>query len=159
MQILEELLKIFDALPNRETVRKIAMQMYQEGKKAERARQEAELVRDSLKGTSNNLDVIEQQFYLFWDTYDKKRNKAAAMTVWKRLKKEERKAAILAAPLYVKSTPDKKYRLDPERYLRRKSWMDEIIPTRYGNQETERMQRTGEAQRLADALAALELGE
>ena len=30
-------------------------------------------------------------------------------------------------PLYVKNTPDKQFRVDPERYLKRRAWDDEII--------------------------------
>ena len=40
---------------------------------------------------------------------------------------EERKMIFQHVPKYIESTPDKKFRQDPETYLNKKSWNNEII--------------------------------
>ena len=68
-------------------------------------------------------------FQDFYDTYDKKRGRPNAEKYWKKLTQAEKEACMAAVPAYLKSTPDKKYRKDPERYLRHKCWEDEVIGT------------------------------
>jgi len=46
---------------------------------------------------------------------------------WKGLTNAEREACITAVPVYIQSTPDKKFRKNPATYLNNKSWTNEII--------------------------------
>lgn len=66
-------------------------------------------------------------FQDFYDLYDKKRGRPNAEKYWKKLIQAEKEACMAAVPAYLNSTPDKKYRKDPERYLRHKCWEDEVI--------------------------------
>lgn len=72
-------------------------------------------------------EIFDIRFDQFWDMYDKKRNKEVCKSLWSKLTDDEIKQIFINVPLYVKATPDVKYRKDPERYLRRKCWLDEII--------------------------------
>ena len=68
-------------------------------------------------------------FDLAWDLYQKKVGlKDKLRKKWNSLTLEERKAAIAYIPLYVKNTPDKKYRKNFETFINKKGWNDEIIP-------------------------------
>ena len=93
-------------------------------------------------GKSENLlsqDDFEEEVFIvdtypdferdFWPTYDKKVDKIKAKKIWDRLKQSEKEAIMDHLPRYVKSTPDKKFRRDPETYLNRKTWENEIIET------------------------------
>lgn len=66
-------------------------------------------------------------FDLFWDRYDKKRSKPKAENLWTRLSLEDQKLCMRYIPRYIESQPDKKYRKDPDVFLRNRSWEDEII--------------------------------
>lgn len=72
-------------------------------------------------------DIEEYTFEDFWGDYDKKRGKASAMSLWSKLKKEEKQLIAVHVPVYVASTPKKQYRKDPPVYLRNRCWEDEII--------------------------------
>jgi hypothetical protein len=75
--------------------------------------------------TAEPLPTFDQ----FWISYQKKTGKAAAQKEWNKLSQRDREAAMDGVAAYVASTPDKKFRLDPERFLKRKKWEDEIIAT------------------------------
>ena len=79
------------------------------------------------------------------------------LKVWRRLSKKDRREAILYAPLYVKAQPDKQFRKNPLTFLRQKAWKDELIPSQYATEEQQRRERTDEAERLAQTLAAIGL--
>lgn len=67
-------------------------------------------------------------FEEFWEDYEKKvgeKNKIAKK--WEALKEEERLLIKEHVKSYKLSTPDKKFRKNPETYLNNKSWLDEII--------------------------------
>jgi hypothetical protein len=66
------------------------------------------------------------QFNSFWDTYDKKVNKPKCEKKWLSLSESDRDAIMNNVKLYVKSTPDKKFRKDPLTYLNNRAWEDEI---------------------------------
>lgn len=66
-------------------------------------------------------------FEIFWNSYDKKIDKVKCLSKWSKLKLEERKKIITHVALYVLSTPDKSYRKNPETYLNKRSWENEII--------------------------------
>jgi hypothetical protein len=75
-----------------------------------------------------NDSVKESQFEEFWNLYNKKVGyKQKCFDKFKKLKEEEIKEIFRTLPEYIKSTPDKKFRKNPETYLNNKSWNDEII--------------------------------
>lgn len=79
-------------------------------------------------GTSPALEPsLWPDFNDFWDEYEKKVGKEAAMNEWEKIPQKDRVAIMLMLPDYVASKPDPHYRKDPERFLKHKSWNDEII--------------------------------
>ena len=68
----------------------------------------------------------EDLFEAWWYTYGKKVGKAATVKVWAKLSPADREAAIAATPAYAQWQPNPKYRKDPERYLKHRSWEDEL---------------------------------
>ena len=73
-----------------------------------------------------NHKPINISFDDFWELYGKKVNKPECNKQWIKLTDKERQDAMHKIPAYKKAQPEKKYRLDPERYLKRKKWNDEI---------------------------------
>lgn len=82
-------------------------------------------------------------FDVFWSLYDKKVEKEKCIRLWAKMKPEEKKACMDAVPLYVESTPTKKYRKNPSTYLNNKCWKDEIIAD--STEQQQRQQRLNEA--------------
>jgi hypothetical protein len=77
----------------------------------------------------------KELFARFWNEYDKKvGSKEKVFKKFAALKNEELEILFAHVPVYVESTPDKKYRKDPATYLNNKSFNDEII-TSNGKQE------------------------
>lgn len=73
--------------------------------------------------------AINVEFDKFWNLYDKKRgDKAKVKAKFSKLSKADREKIFETLPAYVKNTPDKTYRKDPQTYLNNRSWEDEIIP-------------------------------
>ena len=72
----------------------------------------------------------------WWNLYDKKVGRQAALKVWRNMSNIERTDCVLAAEKYVASTPEKRFRKDPATYLKGKCWKDEIIPTAHNSQGT-----------------------
>ena len=71
-------------------------------------------------------------FETFWNLYDKKVGYIEKVKAkWNKLKDSERQDIINYLPMYIKATPDKQYRKNPETFLNNKSWNDEI-PSEYG---------------------------
>jgi predicted MPP superfamily phosphohydrolase len=67
-------------------------------------------------------------FNKFWDLYDKKvGSKEKIFKKFLKLTNEEIELLLTHVPKYVQSTPEKKYRKNPETYINNKSWNDEII--------------------------------
>lgn len=75
-----------------------------------------------------NEDIIinEDKFNDFWDFYDKKVGKANTIKQWKKLKPEEIEKIFTHLPKY-KQANEKQFRKDPERYLKNKTFNDEVI--------------------------------
>ena len=73
-------------------------------------------------------DDEDSRFDLFWSAYDKKVGKANATKEWKKLSPSDDlvERIVAQASLYAKSN-DKKYRKDPERWLKARGWEDEIV--------------------------------
>lgn len=63
----------------------------------------------------------------FWDAYDKKVGKEPCEKKWKKIKQKDREEIMRHVPAYVESTPEKKFRKNPQTYLNQKSWKDEEV--------------------------------
>ncbi|MBZ0180540.1 MAG: hypothetical protein K8F36_14740 [Melioribacteraceae bacterium] len=74
----------------------------------------------------NKETIVQNEFERFWNLYDKKVSKEKSIKLWKKLKAEDKQEIFRTLPEYVKATPDKQYRKNPDTYLRNKSWKDEI---------------------------------
>lgn len=86
------------------------------------------LLKTNIQRTNNKeLNTKSVAFDLFWNLYDKKTDRDKCESKWNKLKPEERELIVANLPLYVKSTPDKQYRKNPETYLNQKGWLHEII--------------------------------
>lgn len=72
------------------------------------------------------LEELKESFNQFWNLYDKKRGKEKAFLYWCKLTDEERAKVFENVPIYVRAT-EKQFRKDPERYLRNKTFNDEVI--------------------------------
>jgi hypothetical protein len=94
--------------------------------------QEKEEVQVKEKGKEQvqleGFEILEPYpFNEFWDMYDKKVNREKSENKYKKLTLEEKQKIFETLPDYVLSTPDKKFRKNPDTYLNNKSWKDEII--------------------------------
>jgi hypothetical protein len=83
-------------------------------------------LKDKDKDQDKDQDQDMRKFEIFWNVYDKKVGRDNSLKAWFKLSEKEKEAAIQGAPSYV-SAKEKKYRKDPERYLKHKAWMDEVI--------------------------------
>ena len=63
----------------------------------------------------------------FWDLYDKKVHRPKTESIWKKLKQNEKELVMSHVSDYIQSQPEKRFRKNPDVYLRNKSWQDEII--------------------------------
>lgn len=72
-------------------------------------------------------DHIETEFNEFWKVYDKKTSRDICLKKWCKLSKADREAILRTVRAYVESTPDKKFRKNPETYLNKRAWEFEII--------------------------------
>ena len=101
---------------------------------------------DSINKQYNNKQdnkVTKQTCYSFDDffqDYDKSIGKKEAEAKYKSISEHDRNLIKEHLPLYVKSTPDKKFRKAPTFYLNGECWNDEIIfDTKNGQTEKERL--------------------
>lgn len=69
----------------------------------------------------------DDAFVIWWELYERKGSRKLSAEQWARLTPEDRAACIAKTPAYVRSKPDKVYRKDGERYLRNRTWEDEIL--------------------------------
>lgn len=84
---------------------------------------------DSDSDNKNDSDnESELLFNQFWDAYDKKIDVSACKKKWNNLTLDDKKKILEHVARYRESQPDKKYRKNPETYLNRRSWENEIIP-------------------------------
>lgn len=86
----------------------------------------------SNKDLLSNTDLFsntngQNEFEIFWKKYDKKTKKQDALKAWAKLTQPEKIKALEHVEPFVKSRPEKKFRPDPVRYLRKKMYNDEII--------------------------------
>jgi DNA replication protein DnaD len=73
--------------------------------------------------------VLNGWFEKFWDAYGKKVGRVDAEREWVRLSPDDSLAEeiVAAATSYAVAKPDKQFRKDPVRWLKAKSWADEIV--------------------------------
>ena len=76
---------------------------------------------------SKNLNASSDSFNTFWLLYDKKTNNKKCLAKWQKIKPELHETIFNHVKEYVKSTPDKKFRKNPETYLNNSGWEDEIV--------------------------------
>lgn len=89
----------------------------------------------------------------FYNAYQKKVGRVNAEKQWAKLKQKDKEELMQHVPLYVKSR-EKKYRKDPERYLKHRTWEDEIIGGVKGEQQSFDAIQDALARRLAARRAA-----
>lgn len=96
------------------------------------------------KSKEKKSKEINIDFSDFWNLYDyKKGDKTKLQDKWEGLSDEIRQKIMDSLPLYIASTPEKKYRKHPQTYLNNKGWEDEIIIE--ANVEEFRLDSTGNA--------------
>ena len=72
--------------------------------------------------------TINISFDSFWDLYDKKTGEKNKLSEkWNKLSDLEREAIMKYIPNYKLCQPDKKFRKDPQTFLNKCSWNDELI--------------------------------
>jgi len=84
-------------------------------------------------------ELIYPSFNDFWNAYDKKVGRNYCEKKWNRLPNEIKEQIIQHVKEYVKATPNKQYRKNPETYLNNECWNDEII---YHGQQTDKITAT-----------------
>ncbi len=71
---------------------------------------------------------VKKEFDKFWELYDKKiGNKEKIFKIFKKLNADDKKDIFSNLTDYIKSTPEKQFRKNPQKYLTEESWKDEII--------------------------------
>lgn len=86
---------------------------------------EKEKVEREVEGEVETL--IWPTFKDWFDMYDKRRDKDQCETEWAKLDQAMHELIYRHTEQYVKAQPDKLYRKDPIRYLKKKGWNDEVI--------------------------------
>lgn len=93
--------------------------------------------------TKADAEIIPVNFDAFWEAYDKKVGKDKCMKLWSKLSKGEQEKAIAYCQAYKQAQPEKRYRKNPETYLRNHSWNDELI--NYNEDERRQQQERNKA--------------
>jgi len=72
------------------------------------------------------VNIIDSPSFLdFWNKYDKKVGKPPTEKQWHKVKQSDREKIMLHLDEYTQR--EKEFRKDPERYLKNKTWDDEIV--------------------------------
>ena len=66
-------------------------------------------------------------FGTFWVLYDKKVDRTKCEKLWKKVNPDAYDLIFTHVQDYVKATPDKQFRKNPETYLRNQAWTNEVI--------------------------------
>ena len=74
------------------------------------------------KVVEDKIDFID-----FWELYDKKTGKPICENKWDKLPRSTQEDIMAYIPKYKAAQSDKQYRKNPEVFLNRQSWKDEII--------------------------------
>ena len=83
-----------------------------------------EAVTVTVNDTVINNTVLS--FEKFWDMYDKKEGRKDCEKKYIKVKEADRLKILETLPKYILSTPDKKFRKNPETYLNGEHWNDEL---------------------------------
>lgn len=77
----------------------------------------------------NSLIFIAEAYSFddFWELYDKKVGRSKAEKLYSKISTNDKAKIFEHIEPYKQSQPDKKFRKDPETYLRNRAWEDEII--------------------------------
>lgn len=91
-------------------------------------------VNNNTFNNTNNTEVDESEnlielenFEKFWILYDKNVKRKLCFKKWQKIKTDTYPIIFDHVERYVKSTPDKQYRKNPETYLNNQCWNDEIV--------------------------------
>lgn len=84
----------------------------------------------------------------YWNTYNKKVGKVAATKIWNKMSQADKEACMAAIPAY-RASRERQYMKDPERYLKHRTWEDEIIVS----QKSKHQSTEGYVHSSAEALA------
>lgn len=90
--------------------------------------EEQEQNKNKNRTEQNNNSEFTASFEKFWNIYSKKIERGKCEKLWKKVDPAFYEQIFFHAEEYVKNTPDKKFRKNPETYLYNKCWNDEIIP-------------------------------
>ena len=69
---------------------------------------------------------VEKQFELWWNIYDKKVGKPISLILWKKIDPDLYETIFKHTRDY-SAAVEKQFRKDPERYLKKQGWTDEVI--------------------------------
>lgn len=89
-------------------------------------------------------------FEKFWKLYDKKVERAACEKKWRKVDPDAYSYIFDHVEKYVKSTPDKQFRKNPETYLNNQCWNDEIIRSQSTPAKPSIQERLKNNERLCD---------
>ena len=84
-------------------------------------------ITESTSEITPKIEIALKTFNNFWLLYDKRTNQKKCFKIWLKIKSELHTTIYSHVKEYVKSTPDKKYRKNPETYLNNECWNDEIV--------------------------------
>lgn len=70
---------------------------------------------------------FNDSFNTFWKNYDYKKDRIKCMDLWSKLDEDIHKVINKYIIDYVKSTPDKKWRMSPANFLKNEGWENEIV--------------------------------
>ena len=118
----------------------------EEKRREEKSKEEITLLVNPTDSPTNSKkamkDSVKKGFEQWWVLYDKKVRKKDALKVWLKLSIEDMKKAVGVADEYAKSA-EKKFRKNPDSYLRCEGFNDEIIKDSIGGQKKERVVNWG----------------
>ncbi len=115
-----------------------------------------EKVKEKKEGEVENAEMMPwPSFEDFWEAYERKGNKVNAEKEWTKIGQSDREAIMASVPNYNYSKPDKQFRKDGERFLKLRTWEDEIvIPTNIAAKSQTKHQTNDEyAKSVAEAFA------
>ena len=75
----------------------------------------------------NSITLINIPFIEFWNLYDKKIGKNKTETKWNNLSNKDRILIMEYVPKYIQARPDVTYRRNPEIFINKETWLDEIV--------------------------------
>jgi hypothetical protein len=81
---------------------------------------------DNVNDNVNDNEIKKNYFEQFWNLYDKKVERKSCYNKFIKLDLKVIEKIINVVPFYVKSTPEVKYRKNPETWINGECWNDEI---------------------------------